>query len=153
MHFTPLHLHVVKLSWEGYTTMEIAARLNKSDSWVRNILSSPQAAEIVKRLETRVLDTTAQVQTVLQSIAPLALSRKIDLMLNGSEAVSNRASQEILELAGHVATRQIEIRRADHIEEEYRNKTEAEIRAEILESLTAPPREEENKSPAPQLLH
>lgn len=153
MKFTAIHLHVVKLHWEGLSNTEIANRLRKSDSWVSTILSSPEAAEIYKRIENRVLDTTTQVQTILQSAAPMALNRKIDLMFSANDSVANKAAQEILELSGHVATRQVEIRRADHIEEEFRGKSEAEIRNEILQSLLNPQGEEKKESSEPPLLH
>jgi len=151
--FTPLHLHVVKLHWEGHTNAEIAARLRRSDSWVSSILSSPECAEIYKRLENHVLDTSIQVQTTLQAAAPVALSRKMDLMFSANDAVANKATQEILELSGHVPLRQIEIRRHDHIEEEFRGKSEADIRREILESLTDPPAAEGREALPPSLLH
>lgn len=151
--FTPICLHVVKLHWEGMSNQDIARRFQKSDAWVSSILCSPEALEITKRLETHVMDTSIQVQTALQAAAPVALSRKIDLMFSGNDAVANKATQEILELSGHVPLRQIEIRRHDHIEEEFRGKSEADIRREILESLTDPPTEEDRAALPAALLH
>src|SRR6185369_14549896 len=109
--FTPLHLHCVKLHWDGMTNGEISKALNRSEAWVSTTLSSPEAAEIHKRIENRVLDSSVQVQVDLQAVAPLALSKKIQLLNSTNDAVANKAATDLLELAGHVPTRQVEIRR------------------------------------------
>lgn len=135
MRFTPIHLHVVRLHWEGTSNNDIALKLNRSAAWVSSVLCSDEAKEIYKRLENRVLDTSVQIQTILQAAAPLALDKKIQLLNSANDSVANKAAQELLELAGHVATRQVEVRRPDHIEEEFKNKSEEEIRQRILNEI------------------
>jgi hypothetical protein len=120
----------------GLSNQEIAARMNKTDSWISMVLNSPEAKEIQKRIEDGVIDTKVQIQTAIQAALPLLLKRKMHIALNsGNETVANKAIQECLEMGGHLAPRQVEIRRPDHIEEEFKNKSEEEIRREIRAHL------------------
>lgn len=137
MRFTPLHLRVLHLNWEGCSVAEIAQITNRSLAWVSSVLSSPEALEVIKRLEARVLDTHIQTQQIFQAHAPLAASEKVKIMLdpNSPASVRNKATEEILAHAGHVPTRSVEIRRPDHIEEEFRDKSEEEIKTLIRAAL------------------
>ena len=138
--WTPLHLWVVSLHSEGVSNQDIAQRLGKSDAWVSTVLNSPEAKDIYKRIENGVIDTKVHVQTMIQAALPLLLRRKLHIALSsGNETTANKAIQECLEMGGHLAPRQVEIRRPDHIEEEYKDKSEQDIRQEILSSLELDP--------------
>lgn len=138
--FTPLHLRVLQLNWDGHSNAEIAQICGRSLAWVANVLSSPQAVEIMKRLEARVLDTHIQTQQIFQAHAPLAAQEKVNIMLNPlvPASVRNKAAEDLLHHAGHVPTRSIEIRRPDHIEEEFRDMSEEEIKNTINKALNDP---------------
>ena len=152
--FTPLHLHVVRMYWDGVSPSTIDNKLSKPSGWASKILSSPEASEIIERLKNATIDTMVEVQTKLQAAAPILLSKELDFALSGNGAAESRARQLLLEKAGHVATRQVEIRRPDHVEEEFRNKSEAQIKAEILESIRSEEREAPRPpDPNPTLLH
>lgn len=135
--FTPLHLRVLQLNWDGHSNSEIAAMTSRSLAWVSSVLSSPQAIEIMKRLEARVLDTHIQTQQIFQAHAPLAAQAKVNIMLdpNSPASVRNKAAEDLLHHAGHVPTRSVEIRRPDHIEEEFRDMSEEEIKHAIHAAL------------------
>ena len=134
--FTPLHLRIVMLNWQGRTNSEIAQIVNRSDAFISTTLAMPEVQDIIRRWESGMVDTTRQVQTMLQMSAPLALEKKIQLLNSSNPSVANKAAQDLLELSGHVALRQIEIRRPDHVEEEFRDKSEEDIKREILAAIT-----------------
>jgi hypothetical protein len=134
--YNPFLLRVLILSYEGHTTSEIAMQTGKSDSYISGLLNSDEAKAIYLQLENQTLDTFRQTQTLIQAAIPAILQEKIRLALfANNEAVRNRAAQNILELGGHVAVQQLEIRKPDQIEEEFRDKSEEDIRNEILAGL------------------
>lgn len=147
--FTPLHLHIVRMYWDGVELDHIDSKMNKPSGWARRIIDSAPAKEIIERLTNATVDTMVEVQTKLQASAPLLLSRELDYAIHDNTAAGSRARQLLLEKAGHVATRQVEIRRPDHIAEEFRDKSEDEIKAEILESI----RNSSNSSKDQETVH
>lgn len=131
-------LRIVVLEYNGLDASAIAAQVAMAPATVAQILASPEAARIRKEVEARVMDTQAQVQTDLQAFAPVALKEKMELAMNAkSETVRNAALTECLQLAGHVPVKQVAIHRADPIEEEYADKSEQDIRDEILADLAS----------------
>ena len=136
--FWPFVLHVVQLSWNGMDEDEIALHVGKTKQEVLKILASDQAKQIYARLEAQTLDTMGQVQAVLQAAAPKLMEEKVRLALSArSEAVRNSATGDLLDRAGHVAVKQLEIRRGDEVEEAYRDKSEDEIRDMISQGFEA----------------
>lgn len=150
--YNPLILRLQLLLWQGYSQTEAATLLGKTDAWVSNILTTDEAKEVYDELKKQTIDTVGQVQANLQAAAPAIIKEKIDLALFAkSETVRNQAGQQILEMAGHAATRHLEIHRADDVLEKYKNKTEAEIRDEVMRGLIEG---EDDDSPAPPaVLH
>jgi len=142
-------LRLVMLEMQGFDLAYITSLTNYASSTISTILASPEAINIRREIQARVIDTVAEIQTDLQAIAPTLLQEKIQLALTAkSENVRNNALTGLLELAGHVPVKQVEIRRATLIEEEYKDKTEEAIKAEIMDGLGAA------ESPkAPIILH
>ena len=144
--YNPIVLRLQLLLWSGHDQHAAALILGKTDAWVSNILTTDEAKEIYSHLESQIIDSTRQVQAALQAAAPAVIEEKISLALNAkNETVRNAAGQQILEMAGHSAIRHLEIHRPDEIAESYKDKTEAEIRAEILRGLS----EGEDETPVP----
>lgn len=131
----PAWLQVLQLYWRGETLRDIALATGYTEVNVGNIVRSDDAREILQQLTDATLDTMPEVVGEMQLAAPAIIRRKIAIALNSNdEAVANRAATEILHMAGHAPTKHIQVR-VDPIEKHYEDKTEDEIRQELLSAF------------------
>lgn len=135
-HYNPFILRVMQLLWEGYTAAEIAAITGRVPLTISNLIATDEAKEIYELLQGQTVNTARQVQTAIAAAAPSIVREKIDLALGAkSESVRNQAAQQLLEMAGHSPIRHLEIHRPDEIQADYDNKSDEDIRKEIMDGL------------------
>jgi hypothetical protein len=134
--FNPFLLRVMVMSWDGLSAATIAAKFGRQVADIQRLLNSSAAKEIFQALEAQVMDTYHQTQQVIQANMPALIREKIRLATTaGNESVRNRALQDLLEMGGHGAVKRIEHLRADPIDEEFADKSEADIKREIMANI------------------
>ena len=143
-------LRMVLLEVQGYSPGQIAQMTGYNPADVAKILAAPDAARIRKEIENRTIDTVSQIRSDLQALVPTLLHEQVELALNGkSDAVRHNAGKYLMELAGHSPIKQVALHKADPIVEDYKDKTEDEIRKDLLKQLEETPESEEGS----KLLH
>jgi hypothetical protein len=132
-----LVLRVVQMESQGLDRNAISAETGISLSVLGVMLSSPIADRIRKEIESRTIDTIAEVQTDAQAAAPNMFKVLQDIALDDNEKATNRiiAAKTVLEMAGHKPIQTLELRKGNPLESDYHGKTEDEIRKEIYEGL------------------
>jgi len=135
----PRHMHVLYLHWKGFTNKEIADITNFSEGHVSNIITGPNAGEVLDALRAGVYDSMRSVDQELQMVAPALITEKINLALGSAdEKVRSTNCMELLQMAGHTPVRRIQ--RIDaHSEghEEFGALTEDEIKADLLQKAAS----------------
>ena len=134
--FNPFLLRIMTMKWDGLSDQNIAAKFGKPVADIQRLLNLPAAKEIFAALEAQVLDTYHQTQLVIQAHMPALIREKIKLATTAAnDAVRNRAIQDLLEMGGHGAVKRVEHLRPDPVEEEFKDKSEADIKAEIMAGI------------------
>ena len=133
----PIHTRIVLLHWDGYTNKEISVLLNVSPATVSDVLNSGPAQEMMQKVVNGTIDTMMEIQAKAQAVAPLALEEKISLALEDKDPrIRSTNCKDLLEMAGHRPVERISIERPDPVGEKYKEKTEQEIREELLRELS-----------------
>lgn len=137
-HFKPRHLAILRLYYQGMSQVDIAACLGLSQRLVTEIVNSPAAKELEAEFQRQTFSSITDVQLQLQAIAPAALEETVRLAFHANdEKVRMTSCQNILEMAGHKAPIKQMIEHKSKVEEEFRGKTEEELRRELLEAVGA----------------
>ena len=134
----PAQLMVVRLHWAGKTHVQIASETGYTPQQVMNIVNLPDAQAILTELSDGVHSSMQEVVAELQVIAPIALKRKFEKLYCGNDAVENKASSDILEMAGHMATRRVEVSTQSPLEKKFDGLSESKMRDKLFEELGLP---------------
>ncbi len=140
----PLHIQLIRLRWMGYETADIAAKTGYTPDQINRILKDQDALNVFADLQAQVLDTSGEVIQALQLDAIIAQKRIADLIYSSNDAVALRASQDVLDRAGHVPVKRVAIMQTTRVEKDYEGLNDAQIKQKLLEDLsdetsTAPP--------------
>lgn len=136
--FRAFHYQLVLQHWQEpwVSQHDLARRFGITDAWCSQILTSPEALELIKQLGDRTVDTALEVQAQLQAIAPQALQERINIAMSPATPVGvrDRSLQSLLEMAGHRPVQRVQLQRP---EASPPPKTEAEIRDELFKAVSA----------------
>lgn len=139
IRFKPRDLRVAMMSYYGATNKDIAHALGMHEISIGNILRSPTILEFIEDLKTKSIETMSQVAEMAQLAAPAVMEEKIRLALSArDERVRNTAAKDILEIAGHSPVKRVVVEKEAPSESTYHNKTEDELRAELLSIVGGP---------------
>jgi len=130
---------MIRLHWHGLSNLEIAAKLGYTPQEVSNILNAPEALAILGEMRNLAIDTMGEVAAELQAVAPIALSRKIDLLGSSDDRVANTAATDLLHMAGHAPVKRLQVSQPTSAELKYEGLNEAELREKLLEELGGRP--------------
>lgn len=132
----PVHIAMIRYHWAGLSHDEIARKLNYSAQQVRNIINSDEVQEIIAQLREAALDSIDEVQQDLQLVAPLALQKKIELLDSPDQRVANRASTDLLYMAGHMPIKRYQLEKPSEVSRKYEGMTDEQIAQHLVLSLT-----------------
>lgn len=150
----PHYIQVVRRYWLGETKASIATEIGVSASTIDKILNHDKAIQVIAHLEANTLDTMLEVQTAAQAVALEAIDVKIQGLRSGNEALRQKCATELLGLAGHTPTRKIEIKSGDAVVDKYKDKSELDLRRELLKMLnTGEQNTTEDKGPDGNLIN
>lgn len=134
--WTPRLLQVLRLYYQGHTYDEIASLTGYHYQSVAQLINSPASRDILAKFQDKTLDTILDIQADVQAIAPAALEEKVRLALSAKdERVRNTACSDILAMAGHKPIDRVSLNLEKPPEDPFAGKTEAEIRASLLEEV------------------
>ena len=134
--FKPMHVQIVRLTWQGYTAVDVAQFLGLSEIHVRNIINCDEAQALLSQMKDHAISSSDEVQDEAQLVAPLVMREKIRLALDAQdERVRNIACTDILAIAGHTPVKKLEIQRSDASRDDLTRKTPEQIREDILKDL------------------
>ena len=134
--YRPRWIAVCRLHAQGYSNQEIADKVGYSVVRVSQLLNSEFAKDMQAQLLDRTLNTMLDVQTEMQSYAPMIVREKIRLALEAkSESVRDRSCRDILEMAGNGPVKRLHIERAEVVEDPYKDLSEKDLREKLLEEI------------------
>lgn len=129
----PIHIQIIRRWWLGQTKTEIEQELGVSHTMVENAINSDWGRSMLASLEGQTFDSLLEVQNLIQAHGVDLVRRKLDLALNSANPhVANKACSDLLGIAGHTPTLKVSISKGDSLLNEYRDKTELQIRQELL---------------------
>lgn len=135
----PHYIQVVRRIFLGESKTAIGMDLGISVNTIDKIIESDRGQQVFMSLEENTIDTMREVQATAQSVAMEAIHEKINIMRNsGNEQLRNRAATELLALAGHTPTQRVELTKKDAITDKYKDKSELDLRRELLSMLNNP---------------
>lgn len=132
LHWKPFYIQVIRQWWMGNTMSEIANLVGASPSLVKKIIESERGQQILAQLEDNTFQSMLEVQAIAQGSAIEMIQEKIRLALySGDEKIRTKNSSDVLAIAGH-SVNKITIDRPEPLADKYRDKTELDIRKELL---------------------
>lgn len=140
----PKMLRIAQMLVDGYTQQEIAAHLHMNPTSISMLVNSPPFQSYMDICKRSMIDSMVDVQSKLQSAAPLVGDMLIDQAINArDERVRFNAGKAVLEMAGHVPVRRHEIARVhDHSEDKYDRMSKDDIRQSIMDDIENVPERE-----------
>ena len=129
----PIHIQIIRRWWLGQTKTEIESELGVSHTMVEHAINSDHGRAMLASLEGQTFDSLLEVQNLIQAHGVDLVRRKLDLALHSANPhVANRACSELLGIAGHTPTLRVSVTKGDSLLNEYRDKTELQVRQELI---------------------
>ena len=99
----------------GQTQRQIAKDLSLSETWVSLVVNDPlfqkEYQKLIDDIRSKVIDTSAEVQEIINTAAPKAARKIVELTDNGDSRIKLKACESVIDHSDFGKEREMEINR------------------------------------------